>query len=183
MYDDNFLDDRIPRTFVRPGVGFFSGLSLMKRYNVSRATAMRGSDMPALTGPFEGQSHFLSVNFDRDMSTVRQPGERRNRTKTGGHEEEEDEEEDEEGEGEGMLGEGGGFVEEDEEERERIRRMRELEELEEEEADGGTSTFIKRVRSCDPETESRYVFGLSRAPAEQGRATTSIRRVKSPRSL
>ena len=73
---DNFIDDRIPRTFVRPGVGYFSGLHLMKKYNCSRATAMRGADMPPLFGPFQGQGKYLHVNFDMDTSRLRQAGER-----------------------------------------------------------------------------------------------------------
>ena len=43
--EDNLIDDRIPRAFIRAGCGGFSGVEFA-RGNVSRAAAMRGSDVP-----------------------------------------------------------------------------------------------------------------------------------------
>ena len=70
---DNLIDDRIPRGFIRPGCGGFSGPHLASA-NVSRAAAMRGADVasflpipapaPGIAGSGDmATAQYLAVNM------------------------------------------------------------------------------------------------------------------------
>ena len=74
---DNVIDDRIPRSFIRPGCGGFSGPHLASA-NVSRAAAMRGADVasflpipepaPGIVGAGDMASgQYLAVNMELSL--------------------------------------------------------------------------------------------------------------------
>jgi len=71
---DNFIDDRIPRSFIREGCGGYSGPHLAT-HNISRSAALRGADCPSfLPSPYPGlglvgsgsmsYGQYLATNFD-----------------------------------------------------------------------------------------------------------------------
>lgn len=66
---DNFINDRMNRTFVRPGVGYYSGMHWIDE-NITRSTAMRCADMPYWCGPLHMQSLYLSVPLEYDTSRL-----------------------------------------------------------------------------------------------------------------
>lgn len=71
---DNFIDDRIPRSFIREGCGGFSGPHLAT-HNISRAAALRGADCPSFMPSIElgpgivgsgsmSLGQYLATNFE-----------------------------------------------------------------------------------------------------------------------
>lgn len=99
---------------------------------------MRGNDMAALFGPFQGEAHYLSIQFDRQVSKGRKHGQQQ--------QEEEGQEEEEEG----LLGnQAVGEDDLDSEERDKLAEAR-RKDLEDDMELGGTAGFIQKVKSPDP---------------------------------